>query len=110
MAAPARAACPRARPRADPRRPFAAGMEDWMPLAKCRSVFGFGEDDESSSDEEIDYEEMIDGTHSRSELGASARCPLARMYVFSPPNRTFARTRNGSRRDPGMPRGSRNRG
>ena len=55
-----------------------------MPLAKCRSVFGFGEDDESSSDEEIDYEEMIDGTHSRSELGASARCPPGPyVHIFS---------------------------
>ena len=33
------------------------GMDDWMPLRKCRSVFNFGED--SESEEEVDYMEMI---------------------------------------------------
>lgn len=34
------------------------GMEDWMPLRKCRSLFNLGED--SESDEEVDYMELIE--------------------------------------------------
>ena len=33
------------------------GMDDWKPLRKCRALFNFGED--SESDEEVDYMEMI---------------------------------------------------